>query len=69
MRHAFSIGCVQLIKLGRTTEGFYDTALNEANDVCITSDSTKASPRRQTRKVCRRPMRKNHVVRLRNQYG
>jgi len=36
-------------------EGFYDTALNEASDAWTASDSTKANPRRQTWKVCRRP--------------
>jgi hypothetical protein len=43
------------VGLGRRTEGFYDTALNEASDARTTEDCTKASPRRQTRKVCRRP--------------
>ena len=38
--------------VGHITEGFYDTALNEANNVGTTGNCTKASPRCQTRKVC-----------------
>ena len=41
--------------LRHITEGFYDTALNEANDVRTTKDCTKASERCQKSKVCRRP--------------
>jgi hypothetical protein len=39
----------------RPTEGFYDAALNEADDVRTTRDSTKADVRCQRAKVCRRP--------------
>ena len=45
------------------TGGFYDNALNEANDVRTTGNCTKASPRCQSGKVYRRPQRKNHVGR------
>lgn len=44
----------------RTTQGLYDTALNEANESELRRNWTNASPCRQTGKVCRRPLRKNH---------
>ena len=49
------IGASGGIGQGRLTEGFYDTAQNEADDARTTRNCTKASPRGQTRKVCRRP--------------
>ena len=45
----------ELYQIVRTTEDFYDTALNESNDA---RNCTKASPRRQTRKVC---LKRNRV--------
>ena len=42
----------QTFILRRTTEGFYDTALNEANDALTRRDSTKAKARCQRAKVC-----------------
>ena len=40
-------GVVALAKLGRTTEGFSDTALNEASDVRTTKNCTKDMARCQ----------------------
>ena len=44
-----------LFSVGRVTEGFYDTAINEANDARTKRNCTKAMARCQRAKVCRRP--------------
>ena len=59
---AISVGVFNVV--GRTTEGFYDTALNEAGESELRSDSTKkASACCQSANVRRKPLRKTHVAR------
>ena len=55
-------------QLRRTTEGFYDTALNEANDAWATKDSTTRWRLEQTTTVRRRPSVKPMLAVAMNRY-
>jgi len=48
--------------LGPLTEGFYDTAQNEAVEIELREIVPMPTPVAKQTKVCRRPLRKTHVM-------